>query len=102
MGTLLYLMVAVYIHGKIGTEVIRYAVCIPVGIQGSLRTIVIIAPDGQGNGPSGAVGGIHGKTEAMVHPEITDQRYIMRLIIIGGVPGAIIHRVGNRRVVYTQ
>ena len=100
MGTLLYLMVAVYIHGKIGTEVIRYAVCIPVGIQGSLRTIVIIAPDGQGNGPSGAVGGIHGKTEAMVHPEITDQRYIMRLIIIGRIVFSFVYYFPGQRIVH--
>src|SRR6202522_2914659 len=82
MGLLVHLVVAIYIHRHIGSEIIRNAVGIPVGIQGPKRTGIIINPDGQRDRPARAVSSVARNTEPVADPVVGDHRGIVWLVIV--------------------
>jgi hypothetical protein len=63
MGLLMHLVVAFYIHREIGSEIIRDAVGISIGIQRPQGAGVIVNANGQRDRPARAVGGIGGNAE---------------------------------------
>ena len=78
-------MVALYIHRNICPEIVRYPVRIPVGIKCSFRTCIIEPSYRQCDRPARAVCRIQRYAETVRKAVITDKRYIVWFVVVGGI-----------------
>src|ERR1700755_3676885 len=85
MRLLMYFMMAGDVHGKVRSEIVRYPIDIPVGIQGPQGARIAEYPDGQGNRPACAVGGVEREAEPVIDPVVADKGDVIGLVVVGRV-----------------
>jgi len=102
MESLMYFIVTVNIHGKISSEIIRNAVCVPVRIKSADRTVIGKYTNRQCNRPSRAIGAVQRKTEPVIHPVVQYGCNGIWLIIVSGIIFSVVDQLPRIGIVLLQ